>query len=37
MFPRSARSAQESIDNMALIFGEQTPHALVAMFTSHRP
>jgi len=35
MFPRSARSAQESLDNMALMFGDQTPHALAEMFRSH--
>ena len=33
MFLRSGISAQESVDNMQLMFGAQTPHGLVAMFT----
>ena len=36
MFPRSAISARESHDNMQLMFGPRTPHALVAMFTGAR-
>ena len=33
MFPRSAVCAQESLDNMELMFGAETPQQLVAMFT----
>jgi 2-polyprenyl-6-methoxyphenol hydroxylase-like FAD-dependent oxidoreductase len=33
MFVRSAKSAQESLDGLELIFGPQSPHALVAFFS----
>lgn len=35
MFPRSALAARESLANMELMFGEETPQRLVQMFTSH--
>lgn len=35
MFVRSAAAAQESSDNMARLFGAETPHTLVRMFEGH--
>ena len=33
MFPRSARAAQESIENLEHCFGADAPHGIVALFT----
>ena len=33
MFPRSAKSAQESVDGLEYCFGARAPHGLVALFS----
>ena len=37
MFPRSAQAAADGDELHELMFGEDTPHGLIAMFTQGEP